>query len=108
MAAAEWAIHDVAIRGLGPAFFSKLLYFAGYRRDRRGVQPLILDAVVSRALPEAAGPARNRRWGWRAAEWMDDLRWAADQARRSVFGGEPERVEMALFAGLWTASDDAG
>lgn len=89
------------VRGLGPAFFTKLLYFAGYRRGHGGLQPLILDARVARALPEAAGTARRQRWGWRSAEWMHYLRWAAEQAERPAFGGEPEQVEMALFAGVF-------
>jgi hypothetical protein len=89
------------VRDLGPAFFTKLLYFAGYRRGRSGVQPLILDSGVARALPEAAGAPRRRRGGWRSAEWMDYLRWAAEQAQRPAFDGEPERVEMALFAVVW-------
>jgi hypothetical protein len=94
------------VRGLGPAFFTKLLYFAGYRRRQGAVQPLILHAVVAGRLPEAAGPARRRKWGWRSAEWVEYLRWAADEAARPRFGGEPDEVEMALFAGRWTA--DAG
>jgi hypothetical protein len=87
---------------LGPAFFSKLLYFGGYRRSAGGVQPLILDRRVAASLPEQAGAARSRLWGWPAADWIAYLRWAAGQASRQEFGGEPDAVEMALFDGRWT------
>ncbi|MTD54448.1 8-oxoguanine DNA glycosylase OGG fold protein [Amycolatopsis pithecellobii] len=89
--------------GLGPAFFTKILYFAGYRRGQGEVQPLILDSVVASRLPEEAGAARRYSWGWRAGTWRDYLVWAAEQAGRAEFAGEPDQVEMALFTGTWTA-----
>ncbi|UOX89345.1 hypothetical protein MUY14_01490 [Amycolatopsis sp. FBCC-B4732] len=91
------------VRGLGAAFFTKLLYFAGYRRGEGGVQPLILDRVVARRLPEEAGPAWKYTTAWWSSTWSDYLRWAAEQARRPEYGNEPDRVEMALFTGAWTA-----
>jgi hypothetical protein len=90
---------------LGPAFFSKLLYFAGYRRGVGGVQPLILDKWVAGRLPAEAGPARALGWGWPSAQWIAYLRWAAGQASRPEFGGEPDAVEMALFNGEWKPDD---
>lgn len=93
------------LRGLGPAFFSKVLYFAGYRRGAGGVQPLILDRRIASHLPPAAGPAHARQWGWPSEHWIAYLRWAADQATRTVFGGEPDTVEMALFSGEWEPDD---
>ena len=89
------------LRGLGPAFFTKILYFAGYRRGTGGVQPLILDKRVARNLPTEAGPAHARRWGWPSEHWITYLRWAVGQATRPVFGEEPDAVEMALFSGEW-------
>jgi hypothetical protein len=85
-------------------FFTKVLYFAGYRRGA-GIQPLILDRRVARHLPPAADPAHARRWGWPSEHWIAYLRWAADQATRTVFGGEPDAVEMALFSGEWEPDD---
>jgi hypothetical protein len=90
------------LRGLGPAFFTKLLYFAGYRRGAGGIQPLILDRNVAACLPADAGAAAGLSWGWPSDQWMAYLTWAARQARRPGFGGEPDRVEMALFTGTWT------
>lgn len=91
------------VRGLGPAFFTKLIYFAGYRRGAGGVQPLILDKQVALRLPADAGPSRRREGGWPSSEWVEYLQWAAGQAKRTTFGGEPERVEMALFSNRWRA-----
>jgi hypothetical protein len=34
------------VSGLGPAFSTKIIYFAGYRRGAGGLQPFILDKVV--------------------------------------------------------------
>ena len=93
---------------LGPAFFSKLLYFGAYRRGEGGVQPLILDKRVAARLPEEAGTARSRSWGWPAVDWIAYLRWAASQAGRPDFGGEPDAVEMALFDGRWTPGAPPG
>jgi hypothetical protein len=86
---------------LGPAFFTKVVYFAGYRRGAGGIQPLILDRVVAGCLPPDAGLAHARTWGWPSTEWLAYLRWAAAQATLPEFGGEPEAVEIALFKGTW-------
>ncbi|WP_422738499.1 hypothetical protein ACN263_04185 [Micromonospora sp. WMMD729] len=77
---------------LGPGLFTKVLYFAGYRRGVGGVQPLILDRVVAGRLPAEAGV--TRRNGWSPDEWLAYLRWAAEQAQRR--GVEPDAVELAL------------
>ncbi|MEO3770113.1 hypothetical protein [Micromonospora sp. B9E7] len=77
---------------LGPGLFTKVLYFAGYRRGVGGVQPLILDRVVAGHLPPEAGV--GRRNGWASGEWLAYLRWAAEQAR--LRGVEPDAVEMAV------------
>ncbi|MEU7651730.1 hypothetical protein AB0C44_04490 [Micromonospora taraxaci] len=80
---------------LGPGLFTKVLYFAGYRRGAGGVQPLILDRAVAGGLPAEAGVARQS--GWSSEEWLAYLRWAAEQSR--VRGVEPDAVEMALPRG---------
>jgi hypothetical protein len=89
------------LTGLGAAFFTKLLYFAGYRRGAGGIQPLILDRVVASRLPASAGPAGKYQTAWWAGTWLAYVHWAADQATRPEFRGEPDRVEMALFTGSW-------
>lgn len=89
------------LRGLGPAFFTKILYFAGYRHGRGGIQPLILDKVVAGRLPDEAGPANRYTTQWASSTWHAYLRWAAAEAARPEFGGRPELVEMSLFNGTW-------
>ncbi|WP_441178756.1 8-oxoguanine DNA glycosylase OGG fold protein [Micromonospora sp. BQ11] len=86
---------------LGPAFFTKLLYFAGYKRDAEGLRPLILDRVVANRLPAEAGV--RRRSGWLSEEWLAYLRWANTQAEAR--GLQPDEVEMALFHDRWPPSD---
>ena len=90
------------VRGLGPAFFTKIIYFAGYRRGVGGLQPLILDKVVAERLPDDAGGANRHESGWWPSTWRDYLYWAAKQAERPAYCGEPDHVEMDLFNGVWT------
>ncbi len=82
------------IRGLGPAFFTKLLYFAGYRHGEVGLQPLILDRRVARALAATGGPALAS-WGWTAEQWLTYLMWAHEQA--AARGVPADVVEYQLF-----------
>jgi hypothetical protein len=80
-------------------FFTKLLYFAAYRRGSATVQPLILDSVVARRLPDEAGvrrPVGRRVPAWTSMEWLRYLTWAGAQAP----GGESDLVEMRLFNGM--------
>ncbi|MGX5653306.1 8-oxoguanine DNA glycosylase OGG fold protein [Geodermatophilus nigrescens] len=83
------------IRGLGPAFFTKLMYAAGHRHDQVGLQPLILDARVARALPAAGGPALGS-WGWTAKQWLSYLTWAHEQA--ALLGVPADVIEYRLFS----------
>ena len=74
---------------------TRLLYFAGYRRGRRGVQPLILDELIVRRLPRDSGVSSPASRG-SSLEWVRYLAWAAAQAGED---DEPDRVEMDLAAG---------
>lgn len=78
---------------LGPAFFTKLIYFAGYRRGGGGVQPLILDRVVASRLPFDLG-VRSTTWQWTRDEWLKYIKWASTRGYP-----EPDEVEMTLFHG---------
>ena len=93
------------LHGLGPAFFTKILYFAGYRRthsrNHSGIQPLILDSVVAGRLPDQAGPANQYTTGWTSSTWHRYLHWAANQARRPAYRNEADLVELSLFTGTW-------
>lgn len=74
---------------LGPAFFTKFLYFAGYDSGSEP-RPLILDRFVARGL--GAGWPRA---GWTSAQYGEYLRHVHAWAQES--GAAPDAVELALF-----------
>lgn len=84
------------VHGLGPAFFTKLLYFAAYERGADGVQPLILDQFVALGLRQ-----RTRDWwpttGWTSAQYLRYLETARDLADGPDGMGEPDLIEFELF-----------
>ncbi|MFC9269497.1 hypothetical protein ACFTXJ_17210 [Streptomyces zhihengii] len=90
--------NEAHIPELGPAFFTKVLYFAGGRMPVPDVrrQPLILDRVVSlalrdRGLVDATWPST----GWTTPQYSRYLDLAHETAREA--GVEPDVVEAALF-----------
>lgn len=87
------------IRGLGPAFLTKFLYFAGHGMSDRdhtpeSLQPLILDAVVSRAIQEEYGIKFGSGWG--TERYREYLEFMSTRAR-AEYGVEPDELEQALF-----------
>ncbi|MBM9505932.1 8-oxoguanine DNA glycosylase OGG fold protein [Actinacidiphila acididurans] len=81
---------------LGPAFFTKVLYFAGHD-SRTDLRPLILDSVVSRTLRQAK--AVDGTWpgyGWTTPQYTRYLEVVHEYAERR--GVLPDQVEAALFA----------
>jgi hypothetical protein len=72
---------------LGPAFFTKLLYFAGFDRTP-GPQPLILDRFVAKTLGW-------RTTGWTATDYGTYLDAATSWA--GEYATTPDVVERTLF-----------
>lgn len=86
-------VNDAYLKGLGPAFFTKLLYFAaGQPTVGQDGHPLILDQKVAKAI---GWPAKT--W-WSVEEYMDYLD-LVDQTRRLL---DPvpraDCIEYALFS----------
>jgi hypothetical protein len=91
---------EAHVRGLGPAFFTKFLYFV--HRGRHGSEPssnpdhpvpLILDAIVARQMRVLGIPGAPRgNAGWRTPDYAFYLGFA-----NAVTDGPPEKVEAELF-----------
>jgi hypothetical protein len=84
------------VDGLGPAFFTKLLYFAAYRRGQRGIQPLILDQYVALGLRQET----HESWpsaGWSTDQYLHYLHKARGLADCPGGPGEVDLIEFKLF-----------
>ncbi|MGW3931390.1 8-oxoguanine DNA glycosylase OGG fold protein [Streptomyces microflavus] len=112
-----------AIAGLGPAFFTKFLYFAGGAVvDAPGPRPLILDQRRARALRayttrlgeeiQLEEPAKLAAWLWSDGGWTPHrysvyLRWThgatGQLAGATHWPLAPDLLELALFSGAWTS-----
>ncbi|MFD5516357.1 hypothetical protein [Streptomyces sp. NPDC127066] len=89
--------NDQHIPYLGPAFFTKVLYFAGHESAAAHHRPVILDSVVSRAL-RATGTV-EAGWpdnGWTTAQYGRYVAMVHDCAQAR--GVLPDQVEAALFS----------
>ncbi|MGV9239795.1 8-oxoguanine DNA glycosylase OGG fold protein [Streptomyces nigra] len=115
------------VPGLGPAFFTKFLYFTGMAvPPARGPQPLILDRVLSRRMRQlaaAVGRASGHdvdgsiaAWVWSDGNWsphryqvyLSFMHAAADQlAAEDSWPSDaaPDLLECALFTTAWETSD---
>lgn len=95
--AAYGACHnDHRIPHLGPAFFTKFLYFAGHDNPTGHRRPLILDSIVSRALRDRKAVAED--WplnGWSTKQYARYLDIVHEQAEAA--GSLPDAVEAAWF-----------
>ena len=95
------------IRGFGPAFFTKFLYFTS--EGAGGTQCLILDARVAGRLAEAGWSSLpwSKRSGysynWYTATYVSycDLlaRWAQEESGSLGHEVWPDEIERTLFEG---------
>lgn len=79
------------VSGLGPSYFTKLMYFAGYGAKPYMPQPLIMDDNV------ITGLSRVTNQQWEAS--LDDYMRYIDQAKDWAydFGTDPDVIERRLF-----------
>jgi hypothetical protein len=120
-AVASYGVFRGAVKGFGPAFFTKFLYFLG--RAVRPVPlpaPLILDMRVSRVLRAYAASigeqireestAKVAAWIWSDGGWTPHrydvyLRWMAAASEQLTSAGigwppsSPDLLELAFFEG---------
>ena len=110
------------LRGLGPAFLTKFLYFAGRALPEiTGPRPLILDSVLAGVIRRHAtitGRSAGHEWSeaiagriWRDGAWTSHrygihLRWmhAANEQLTTALPNwpkDPDVLELALFSGAW-------
>ncbi|MEW2326100.1 hypothetical protein AB0926_34390 [Streptomyces griseoincarnatus] len=134
LAAAVTALHECGapqayaalqgrVPGLGPAFFTKFLYFTGIAMPPAGgPRPLILDRVLSRRLRQLAAAVGRESghdvdgsiaaWVWSDGNWSPHRyrvylsfmhaaagQLAADDSWPS--GAAPDLLECALFTTAW-------
>jgi hypothetical protein len=80
------------VSGLGPSYFTKLMYFAAYGAKPYMSQPLIMDDNVIAGLIKVTG----RPWTASLEAYMSYIDLAKDWAYE--FDTEPDVIERRLFA----------
>jgi hypothetical protein len=85
----------LSVNYLGPAFFSKILYFGGFDSAAGELRPLIIDRWIARAVNAWKGTT------WEEANWPTEvyqryLTWAGELAAER--GVCPDVIEYHLFA----------
>lgn len=88
---AFWTSNQYRLTGLGPAFFTKLLYFAARPTDSKKMRHLILDAKVAASIgwPDKA-------W-WTPSEYGDYLELINNVMEHLPNAERSDCLEMRLF-----------
>ncbi|MCY0953113.1 hypothetical protein OTB16_27290 [Streptomyces sp. H27-S2] len=122
-AVAAYRVLYGSVRGLGPAFFTKLLYFLDLALDAPATpRALVLDQRVARVVRAhatrvgresgLASASEVATWTWSDGGWTPHrygvyLRWTDAAARQLASSGigwpeaSPDLLELALFDGVW-------
>lgn len=85
------------IKYLGPAFYTKYLYFTAGHPPTVQPQPLILDKFVARSLNSHVDGWALRDNGWSGSTYGRYLTLAAERATQGGPDTNPAGFEMALF-----------
>lgn len=89
---AFYATAQYRLKGLGPAFFTKLLYFAADPSDTRELRHLILDQKVAASI---GWP--NKVW-WDTSEYVDYLELVNETMQQMPEAERSDCIEMRLFS----------
>lgn len=122
-AVAAYRVLCGAVRGLGPAFFTKLLYFLDLAMDTPAApRALILDQRIARVMRTHAtrvgldigltSASAVAAWAWSNGGWTPHrfgvyLHWITAAAGQLVSSGigwpesNPDLLELAVFDGVW-------
>ncbi|MGW4086246.1 8-oxoguanine DNA glycosylase OGG fold protein [Streptomyces sp. NPDC004822] len=88
--------NDQHIKHLGPAFFTKVLYFAGHEQCDETWRPLILDRFVALALRAADTEETWPTSGWTTPWYRRYVHITHEHALKA--GVAPDQIEAALFS----------
>lgn len=84
---------EANMKFMGPAYFTKFLFFIGYKDTAAELRPLILDKRVATALRKRPDfPLQPRDGDWPSTVYEQYLTYCRDQN-----SDDPEAVEIALF-----------
>ncbi|WP_254593080.1 8-oxoguanine DNA glycosylase OGG fold protein [Prescottella equi] len=86
---------SLAVKNLGPSFFTKFLYFAGYDTDSYMPKPVILDQHVARALNAYTTDEWSTAGPWSPQQYGKYLDLVADWASR--WDTSQDSIERRLF-----------
>lgn len=89
---AFYASAQYRLKGLGPAFFTKLLYFAAGPSGTRELRHLILDQKVAESI---GWP--NKVW-WDPSEYVDYLELVNETMQQMPEAERSDCIEMRLFS----------
>jgi hypothetical protein len=82
---------------IGPSFFSKLLYFAGWDSAAGDLKPLVIDRYVVAGLNQQRGAHWNVGGPWTSEQYRCYLQWAHTKAAAWGAGAEPDVVERRIW-----------
>lgn len=85
------------LAGIGPSFFTKLLYFAGWSSAAGDLKPLIMDRYVVVGLNEQRGTDWRTSGPWTSDQYRDYLEWAQNRAVDWGAGVSPDVVERRIW-----------
>lgn len=86
-----WTCEQYGLKGFGPAFFTKLLYFAAGPTDNKKMRHLILDKKVAASI---GWPAKAR---WSPSEYGECLELINDAMEHLREAERSDCLEMRLF-----------